>query len=520
MIKKQIKKNIETAIKKAFPKINDYSIEIECPILREHGDYSSNIAFFLARRLKKSPEKIANLLIDKIQNEKIFKKVFFKKPGFINFILSEKVLRRELKNILEEKEGYGDLKIGKGKKVEVEFISANPTGPLTVGNARGGPLGDTLANVFSKAGFKTEKAYYINNYGNQIEVLGHSVLKDEKATYKGNYINELNKKITEQDPYIVGQQAAIEIIKKIKETVKKINIEYDEWISEKELHESGRVDKVIEFLKDKKLIYKKDGAVWFRSSNFGDKRDRVLIKSDGTKTYLAGDIALHDYKFNKKGFDKVINVWGADHHGDVPGLEAAVEALGYKGRLETILLQFVTLFDGQKKIKMSKRAGNYVTMRELIEEVGSDVIRFFFLQRSADKHLDFDLKLAKEKSKDNPVYYIQYAHARMCSILKKVENQKIGSDFLQLQHPSELNLIKQLIRYPEVIEEIVQDYQVHKITQFALELAQSFSGFYRDCHVLNDNQQIQQDRIALVRATKIVLKDCLEVMGISSPNKM
>ncbi len=520
MIKKEIEKIINRAIQKLFSEKKDFKINLEYPPQEEFGDYSSNIAFDLSKKNNKSPIEIANLLSEEIKDNDLFSKVLVKKPGFLNFFISKGRLRKELVKIFKEKEDYGDLNIGKDKKIQVEFISANPTGPLTVGNARGGPLGDTLANIFKKAGFEIEKAYYINNYGNQIKTLGHSVLKDDQAAYKGDYIDKLNKEIKEKDPYKAGQKAAEKIIKKIKETVGKINIEFDEWISEKELHKSGRVDEVIKFLEKKDLTYKKDGAVWFKSSQFGDKRDRVIIKSDGDKTYLAGDIALHDYKFNKKKFNKVINVWGADHHGDVPGLKAGVEALGFKGKLETILLQFITLFDGKEKIKMSKRAGNYVTMRELIEEVGSDVVRFFFLQRSANKHLDFDLKLAKEKSKDNPVYYIQYAHARMCSILEKEDIEISSSNFKRIKHPSELKLIKQLIRYPKLIKETVKDYQVHRIPQFALKLTQSFSDFYRDCHVLVEDKELKKDRIGLVVATKAVLKDCLSVMGISSPKEM
>lgn len=520
MIKRKIKNSIRNSIRGNFSNIKNFEVNVEYPPQEEYGDYSSNIALSLSDKVGKPPLEIAKLLVEKLKEDKLFKEVSIKKPGFINLYLDSSVLKIQIEKILKEKENYGNLNIGKGKKVQVEFISANPTGPLTVGNARGGPVGDTLANILNKAGYKTEKAYYVNDYGNQILKLGHSVLKDDQAEYKGDYIDHLNEKIKESDPYKAGQKATEIIIEGVKETVGKMNIGYDEWKSEKELHESGLVDKVINLLKEKELTYKKEGALWFKSSDFGDKRDRVLIKSDENKTYLAADIAYHYYKFHEKGFDKVINVWGADHHGDVPGLEAGVEAIGYKGQLDTILLQFITLFKDGQKMKMSKRKGNYVTMNELIEEVGSDVVRFFFLQRSTDKHLNFDLDLAKEESEKNPVYYVQYAHARMCSILEKSGSDVSNVDLSKLKHDSELELIKQLIKYPEFIEETSKDYQVQRSTQYAMDLAKSFSSFYRDCHVLVEDKELNKARIALVVASKIVLENCLSLMGVSAPEKM
>jgi arginyl-tRNA synthetase len=423
---------------------------------------------------------------------------------------------------LSQGEKFGQIKIGKNKKIQVEFISANPTGPLTVGNARGGPLGDVLGNVLKKAGFKVEKAYYINDYGMQILTLGHSILKDSEAKYKGKYIDDLAKKIKNDDPYKAGEKAAELIVKMIKKTTIKMGIKYDEWISEKKLHQSRAVEKILEFLRKKDLIYEKEGASWFKSSEFGDERDRVVVKSDGWKTYLAGDITLHQYKFKNKKFDKVIDIWGADHHGDVPGLQAGVSALGYKGKLEIILLQFVTLFEKGKEIKMSKRLGTFVTMDELIDMVGIDAVRFFFLQKSANTHLNFDLELAKEQSEKNPVYYIQYANARIYSILKKsnIKFSKSKINFNLISHPSELNLIKQLISFPEIIEDTVKDYQVQRIPQYALDLATAFHRFYRDCRVLSDDKKLTQTRLSLVFESKMILRNTLDLMGISAPEKM
>jgi len=529
MIRKEIEKLIEKSIKelqkkKIFPVFALSEIKIDHPEDRKYGDYSTNVAMRISKLAKKNPMEIAELLASKLQvlGSRFLGRVEVAKPGFVNFFLKKEYLQKEIKRILEEGEKFGQLKIGKNKKVQVEFISANPTGPLTVGNARGGPFGDVLGNVFKKAGFKVEKAYYINNYGMQILTLGHSVLKDSEAKYRGVYVDELAKKIKGEDPYKVGEKAAEFLVKMIKKTTDRMGIKYDEWISEKKLHKSNAVEKVLEFLKKKKLIYEKEKAIWFKSSYFGDERDRVVVKSDGWKTYLAGDIALHQYKFKNKKFDKIIDIWGADHYGDVPGLQAGVSALGFKGKLDIILLQFVTLFEKGKEIKMSKRLGTFVTMDELIDMVGIDAVRFFFLQKSADTHVNFDLELAKEQSEKNPVYYIQYANARIHSILAKlkIKNKKSKINFRLLNHPSELNLIKQLIRFPEIIEDTAKDYQVQRITQYSLDLASSFHRFYRDCRVISDDKKLSQARLSLVLVSKTILESTLNLMGISAPEKM
>jgi len=529
MIREEIKKLFQKAIKKLqkekkFPRFELPKIKIEYPAMEIYGDRSTNVAMQIAKSLKKNPIEIADILKSKTEDQKskIIERIKIAKPGFINFSFSKEYLQQEVKEILKQGEKFGQLKIGKNKKVQVEFISANPTGPLTVGNARGGPFGDVLGNVLEKAGFKVEKAYYINDYGMQILTLGHSVLKDSEAKYRGDYIDDLAKKIKIEDPYKAGEKAAEIIVRMIKMTTGQMGIKYDEWISEKKLHKLRAVEKVLEFLKKKNFVYEKEGAFWFKSLRFGDERDRVVVKSDGWKTYLAGDIALHQYKFKNKKFAKVIDIWGADHHGDVPGLQAGVSALGFKGKLDIILLQFVTLFEKGKEIKMSKRLGTFVTMDELIDMVGVDAVRFFFLQKSADTHLNFDLELAKEQSEKNPVYYIQYANARMHSILakSKIKNQKSKINLKLLNHPSELNLIKQLIRFPEIIEDTAKDYQVQRIPQYGLELATAFHRFYRDCRILSDDKELTKVRLALLSATKIVLKNTLDLMGISVPEKM
>jgi len=511
MLRNEIEKLIKDIVKK--------EAELERPTVVEHGDFSTNIAL----KAKIDPDKI----ISKLKDNVLFEKIEKAGPGFINFYLSKKALQEELKEILEKKDDYGKLDIGGNKKIQVEFISANPTGPLTVGNARGGPFGDVLANVLNKAGFKCKKAYYVNDFGQQIRILGESILKNEDAKYKGKYIDELAKELSARggladgsDSFKTGQWAAKEILNNlIQKTTDKLGIEYDEWIFESELHKSDKVDEVLKILQEKGLIYEQDEAQWFKSKQFGDIRDRVMIKKNGDKTYLASDIAFHKKKFEE--FDKVINIWGADHHGDVPGLMAGVEALGYKEKLEIVLLQFVTILDKGETKKMSKRAGLYVLMDELLDKVGKDAVRFFFLQKSPDTHLNFDLELAQEQSSKNPVFYVQYAYARINSILRKSEDKKLELNFENLNKKEEINLVKQLIKFPEIIEDIAKDYQVQRLPYYSIELANNFHKFYENCRVLiYGDSDLMHARLDLVEATKIVLKNTLELMGISAPEKM
>jgi arginyl-tRNA synthetase len=507
-----VREEIINLIQKASGRPKE-EVQVERPENEIYGDYSSNIAL----QLKKDPVEI----VKKIKSD-LFEKIEVKEPGFINFFISKEYLQKQLEEILKEKEKFGELKTGKNKKIQVEFISANPTGPLTVGNSRAGPFGDVLSNVLKKVGFKVERAYYINDYGMQILALGHSVLKDSEAKYKGDYIDYLSRKVKEKDPYKAGMAAAKIIIEEmIKKTTDKMGIKYDEWFSEAILHNSGQVDEVLDFLNKKDLIYEKEGAEWFKSSKYGDERDRVVVKADGWKTYLAGDIAYHRYKFEKKKFDRVIDVWGADHYGDIPGLQAGIEALGYKDRLKIIIHQFITLLERGEKKKMSKRRGDYVTMDELLDKVGPDIVRFLFLQKSINTHLNFDLDLAKQQSEKNPVYYVQYAHARICSIFKKAKSLKPKAKNLELlEHPSELGIIKQLIRFPEIIADISKDYQVQRLPQYAISLAAFFHQFYRDCQVISDDEALTQARLSLILATKTVLKSTLDLMGISAPERM
>jgi len=514
MIREEIKKLIEKAIGES---ISDRKISIQRPPQPELGDYAA----ILGKEARGIFEEIKKLK----EASEHFKKIEFKPPVFINFFLKESYLQKELGEILRKKDKFGDLDLGQGKRVQVEFISANPTGPLTLGNGRGGFWGDVLANVFSKAGYYVEREYYINDIGEQIKKLGHSVIGDSEAVYKGRYIEELRKKIKGDDALEVGEKAAEVILEEmIKPAVAKMGIRFDKWFSEKSLHESGEVEKVLEFLKKKRLSYEKDGALWFLSTRFGDDKDRVLVKSNGEKTYFASDIAYLKNKIDR-GFDILFCFLGADHFGYLRRIKAAAQALGYNPEnLRIIIMQLVRLFENGREVKMSKRSGIYVTIDELIDEVGVDVARFFFLERAPNTHLNFDLNLAKEKSEKNPVYYVQYAYARICSILRKLKESKAQGYPLKklslLTHPAELKLIKNLVRFPEIVEDCACDLQLQRIPHYAKELAASFHQFYTECYVLTEKEDLREARLALVSATKIVLKNTLDLMGISAQEKM
>lgn len=514
MLREDLRNLIEKTIAKLYGQ--KISVKLERPAEAVFGDYATNAAMIL----KKNPAEIAAAL-----KSEAFERIEVKN-GFINFFLSADYLREQVAEILKNGEKYGNQKIGKGQRVNVEFISANPTGPLTLGNGRGGFCGDVLANVLTEAGFGVRREYYINDRGEQVIKLGHSVVGDAEAVYKGPYVEELRKKVKIGSPEETGQAAAKIILEEmIRPTVKKMGIRFDVWFSEKNLYQKKEIGKVLEYLKGKDLVYEKDGALWFKSVQFGDDKDRVLLKAGGEETYFLSDIAYLENKF-RRGFSKLIFFWGADHYGYVPRLRAAAEALGFsRDKISIVVMQLVRLFEQGREVRMSKRTGIYLTIEELIDEVGQDVARFFFLQRSPDTHLNFDLDLAKEQSEKNPVYYVQYAHARICSILGKLgikgSKVKVSARNLKLlNHQSELALIRQLIRLPEIVEDISEDYQVQRLPQYAVDLATIFHQFYRDCRVITEDKNLQSARISLVVATKVVLKKTLGLMGLSMPEKM
>ena len=565
MIRDEIRKLIQQAVK------SHWDIDLELDKIKidyppeGFGDYSTNVAMFLAKEAKSNPVETAEEIADEMTKSlrgtrgasdeaistgsprssrkagfarddgiTLFEAIKVVKPGFINFYLAKKYLQEQVNTILREQDKFGAVEVGSRQKVQVEFISANPTGPLTLGNGRGGFYGDVLANVLTKAGFDVEREYYINDVGEQIKKLGHSVLDDEQAVYKGKYIEDTATKVVHfeggQRPNIidVGTASAKIIMGDIiKPTIgKRMKIKFDVWFRESELYEKSEVDKILDYLKEKNLAYEQDGALWFKSTQFGDDKDRVLVKADNEKTYLASDIAYLKNKF-ERGFSKLIYIWGADHHGYLGRLKAAVSALGYKPEdIQIIVMQLVRLISKGKEIRMSKRAGTYVTLDELLDEIPLDVARFFFLMYSPDSHLNFDLDLAKEQSQKNPVYYVQYAYARICSIFKKYNANELKVDandtkLNMLESENELSLIRKLMIFPEIVEDVVRDYQVHRLPNYALDLVRRFHKFYEKCRVIDEKApELTQARLALVKATQIVLKSVLDLMGISAPEKM
>ncbi|MFA4998460.1 MAG: arginine--tRNA ligase [Candidatus Paceibacterota bacterium] len=531
MIRDEIKNLIQKAIKILYKE--EVEVRLERPTEAIYGNYSTNVAM----ALKKNPQEIA----DSIKSD-VLEKIEVKN-GFINFFVSKEYLQKQVGGILKQKEKFGDSKIGKGKKINVEFCSANPTGPLHLGHGRGAFWGDVLSNVFNKAGYKTTREYFINNYGKQISLLGQSIdarykealgqkVEISEDFYLGDYIKEIAGDIIKKDGNkyldlpetkrveILKQKGLEKMLNSAKELLSKVGVRYDVWFSEKVLYEKGLVKKAIGLLEKKGFTYKSEDALWFATTKFGDDKDRVLIKANGEPTYLASDIAYHINKVSRK-YDLMIDGWGADHWGYVSRLMAAAKVFGFDKKLKIIIGQFVRLVENGQEVKMSKRGGTFVTLEELIGEVGVDVARFFFLMKSIDTHIDFNLDLAKEQSDKNPVYYVQYAYARICSILRKSEIKNLKSDKLDLLvHQSELGLVKKLIQFPEIVEDVSRDYQIQKLPQYAMELATTFHQFYHDCRVISEDKELTRARLNLVLATKTVLKNVLDLMGVSAPEKM
>jgi len=536
-VKKQIQEKIQQAIKTTFGVDFDVEkIKIDYPP-EGMGDFSTNVALLLAKEVGKNPMEVAEQLKEEIAKGTIsattkvepliaFEKIEVAKPGFINFFSSNETVQYAVLDVNKQKNKYGSSEIGKGKKIHLDFVSANPTGPIHVGNARGGPFGDTLANVLEKIGCVPYREYYVNDAGNQVEILGHSILGGNEAQYSGDYIENIRSKtedLENKSAKIVGAEGVEIILSEIiKPSMEKFGIHFDNYFSEKELQGSGKVEKAINILKEKGYIYEKENAVWFKSMEFGDDKDRVVVKSDGQKTYFGSDIAYHKEKLDR-GFDKLIDIWGADHHGEVARTKGALDALGYEKKLDIILTQFVRVLKDGKEMKMSKRAGTYVSVDDLIDEVGCDATRFFFLMHSADTHMNFDLDLAKEKSEKNPVYYVQYAHARISSILRKAESLNLTFNVRSVLtlNVRERALVFELLKFPDLVEEISQNYAIHYLPQYAMRLADKFHSFYDECRVIDEeNLELTAQRLEIVKAVKIVLAEVLRLMGISAPEKM
>ncbi len=524
--------------------------QVEPPKIEAHGDYATNIALSLAGQAKRNPRELASWFVERLSPKKdLFAKIEVAGPGFINFFIAPEYWQQVPKVIEKHGENYGRVPLGEGRKIQVEFVSANPTGPLHIGHGRGAAVGDTLSRILSFAGFQVVKEYYINDVGRQMQILGRSVylrakeISGEKIEfpedhYRGEYIKDIARKLLEKEPGLLNlpEEKAIslarefavrEILNGIKKDLEDFGVRYDEWFSEKTLYDSSQVDKALNLLKEKGLLYEKEGAVWFKASEFGDEKDRVVIRATGEPTYFASDIAYHFNKFFTRGFDEVVDIWGADHHGYIPRLKAVIKAFGLdENRLKVILIQMVNLLEGGKLKSMSTRAGEFVTLRELIDEVGKDATRFIFLTRRADSPLDFDVELAKKQSRENPVYYVQYAHARLASLFRKAHEENItppkpeDAELSLLKEPEDFTLLKLLDYFPDTIEAAAAKFEPHLLTFYLLDLATALHDYYTKHRFLSEDLALSKARLVLAKGVKQVIKTGLNLLGVSAPEKM
>jgi len=550
-IQQLIEKAAKTAHRKGALTSPDIpAVEIEAPKFENQGDFSTNIAMVSTSLQKTAPRNIAEAIIKHMEdNGHLFEKIEIAGPGFINFFIKPSAWHPLLKTIFEANDDYGSSKIGNGEKIQVEFVSANPTGPLHVGHGRGAAVGDALSRIMSFCGYDVQKEYYINDSGRQINTLGRSVyLRYEELyginiqfpddCYQGDYIKDLAAEIQgsrgnellefEESRAVLecARFAAKKILNGINNDLEDFGVSYDNWFSEQTLYDEGKVDAAIDQCKDKTLVYEKDGALWFKTSDFGDEKDRVVVRSNGDTTYYASDIAYHQDKYNR-GFSRVIDVWGADHHGYIPRMRACLEASGHtKEQFDVILIQLVNLLRDGKPVSMSTRAGEFVTLEDVVGEVGSDAARFIFLTRHHESPLDFDLELAQKKTNDNPVYYVQYVHARIASIIRNGKER--GIDAIEYDEgaistliaPEEISLIKTMAAYPETVQTCARMMEPHRMTFYLINLASAFHAYYNKHRVLSDDRALTLGRLYLVSAIKKVIHNGLSLLGVTSPEKM
>ena len=523
-------------------------IVVEKPKDEKMGDFSTNIAMTLARSERKNPKMIAESVVRYLKNGDL-SQVEIAGPGFINLKMSHEFFLQRLKNVVKQGDDFGQTDVGQGTKVLIEFVSANPTGPLHVGHGRGAAVGDALGRILKKAGYDLSTEYYINDVGNQMNFLGRSTwlryrellgeaIEFPDDHYRGEYIKDIANEIIEQkrDEFLnlpeeecipfFRKYATDNILQGIQKDLAEFRVTFDNWFSEQSLYDDNSVEKAIEWLKGKGHIYEKDGAVWLKSSAFNDDKDRVLVKKTGEKTYFCSDIAYHQNKINR-GFKKIINLMGADHHGYVPRMEAVLQAMGYDNKIFKILLiQFVSLLRAGEKISMSTRAGEFETLRDVVSEVGVDVARYYFLMRSSDTHLDFDLELAKQETSENPVFYIQYAHARICSIFRTAEEKGVvwdrsnEVDLSLLVEEEEFGIIRAVLAFPEIVEKSARALEVHRISHYLLDMVSRFHGYYSRHRVISDDKALTLARLFLLDAIRITIRNGFDLMGISAPEKM
>ena len=525
-------------------------IVVEKPKDEKMGDFSTNVAMALARSERKNPKVIAESVARYIKNgSNYLSQVEIAGPGFINLKMSNEFFLERLKNAVKQGDGFGQTDVGQGTKVMIEFVSANPTGPLHVGHGRGAAVGDALGRILKKAGYDLSTEYYINDVGNQMNFLGRSTwlryrellgeaIEFPDDHYRGEYIKNIANEIVEQkgDEFLSKPEeeclpffrkfAKDNILKGIEKDLAEFRVNFDYWFSEQSLYEDNSVERAIEWLKGKGHIYEKDGAVWLKSSAFNDDKDRVIVKQTGEKTYFCSDIAYHQNKISR-GFKRLINLMGADHHGYVPRMEAVLEAMGYdKKTFKIFLIQFVSLLRAGEKVSMSTRAGEFETLADVVSEVGVDVARYYFLMRSSDTHLDFDLELAKKETPENPVFYIQYAHARICSIFRTAEekgvvwNRSNEVNLAPLVEEEEFGIIRAVLAFPEVVEKSARAMEVHRIPHFLLDMVSRFHGYYSRHRVISDDKALTLARLFLLDSIRITIRNGFELMGILAPEKM
>ena len=546
---------------------------------KSHGDYATNIALMLAKQAKTSPLELAKIIVNQLEDASFIKKTEIAGPGFINFFLSDASSTSIVSEIIELGEMYGKSEIGKGQSILLEYVSANPTGPLHVGHGRGAAYGATVSNLLRNIGFKVDNEYYVNDAGRQMDILTVSIFLRYLALcgeqirfpdngYQGQYINDIADSIVVESGESFKQSADIvfenickdgieggdkeshidELIARAKDllgdnfqTIFQVGIEsilggikddladfgvrFEKWFSEQSLIDSGLSESCITRLKDSGHIYKKDGALWFKTTNYGDEKDRVVVRDNGNHTYFASDIAYHLEKL-ERGYDKIINVWGADHHGYIPRVKASIGALGHKpDKLEILLVQFANLYRGGQKVQMSTRSGSFVTLEDLRKEVGNDAARFFYILRKSEQHMDFDLDLAKSKTNENPVFYIQYAHARICSVFRQANEKGFESNLEDanlslLTEEVEKNILRELSRYKSVIESAAIQYEPHQLAYYLRDLATQFHSYYNACTFILEDQDLTQARLSLIHAAKQILRNGLSILGVGAPESM
>ena len=552
MVKHELERLISEAVRKAqaagdLPAVAVPDVPLERPQRPEHGDYASSLAMRLARLAGQSPMEIAKTAVKHMDLDEAVGSVDVAPPGFLNIRLSPSWLAAQVDAILEAGERFGDVPLGGGRSLQVEYVSANPVGPIHVGNGRGLALGDTLANVLAAAGYQVQREYLVNDAGTQTETFAATLyaryqqlfgreVEIPEGGYPGEYMISLAQRLREEkgdsllappgEPYPpeVHDLGVTRMMDVIRDDLAMVGVHYDRWFSERSLYSDGTYEKSLAHLRDGGFVTEREGAVWLSSSELGDEKDNVLVRSTGAPTYFASDIAYHYDKFLVRGFQRVIDVWGADHQGHVPRMKAAAAALGVDPeRLTIILYQLVTLKRGAEVVRLSKRAGEFVTLREVVEEVGADAVRFFFVSRAADSHMDFDIELAKRQSAENPVYYVQYAHARIAGILshaaERIRSFEDG-DVALLTHESELALVRKMLQLAELVESVAVSLEPHQLPYYAMDLAAAFHDFYEKCRVVSDDEALSKARLKLVAAAKLALARALGLMGVSAPERM